>query len=276
MIRTHAVAAHLWRCMALEMALPFRRIMRFAVEPYLRFCSAYVMRPQVEENSMFLRGTCRSTFTPAFARLMPTVISLLWGMGTALSAADVVERPLYVAGEILPSTFRSTVNSNNGTFHGEDTAANLGLAAGIRWSFAPAGWSQGPVLGVEGAVEQARFDTGSHQAAEVRAVGAWAIAINHQWLVQAGVRAGYGISQLHLGVTGGSDVSTGGIGRSIEPSIEAVWSVSERGRLLLGVGWRNSIYDYSSNGVDITLLNRGLTARFGFEWQFSVAPARLQ
>jgi hypothetical protein len=207
---------------------------------------------------------------------MRMLVSLLCGCGSLMSAADLVERPLYLAAEMLPSNFQSTVSSANGTFQGEDNAANLGIVAGIRWSFAPAGWSQGPVLGIEGAIERADFDTGYHQAAEVRAVGAWAFALNRAWLLQTGVRVGYGLSQLQLGVTGGSDVSSHGLGRSFEPNVETVWSFSERGRLLLGAGWRTSTYDYSDHGVDITLLNRGLTARFGIEWQFSVAPARLQ
>jgi hypothetical protein len=208
--------------------------------------------------------------------MIRALVPMLWGCGSLLNAADLVERPLYLAAEILPSEFRSTVGSANGTFQGEDQATHLGLAAGMRWSFAPSGWTQGPVLGFEGAVDRAEFDTGHQQTAEVRAVGAWAFALDRAWLVQAGMRVGYGLSQLDLVVAGGTDFSSHGFGRSLEPNVEVVWSYSERGRVLLGAGWRTSTYDYSHQGVDITLVNRGLTARLGFEWQFSVAPARLQ
>lgn len=195
---------------------------------------------------------------------------------STVTAADLVERPLYAAFEVLPSTFRSTVTSRNGTFSGEDSVPNLGLAAGMRWSFASAGWSQGPVLGGEAAVENAQFDTGSHRAAEVRAVANWAVAVDHDWIIQAGMRAGYGLSRLELGVRQGNDVSATGRGHSFEPNAEVVWSFSERGRLLMGAGWRTATYDYRDDGLDITLLNRGMTFRLGLEWQFSVAPARLR
>ena len=131
---------------------------------------------------------------------------------SALAAADLVERPLYAALEILPSNFHSTVTSRNGTFTGDDSVPNLGVATGIRHSFAAAGSSQGLVLGFETAVENAEFDAGSHRAAALRVAASWATAVDRAWIIRTGVRFGYGLSRLDLGIPQGNDVSATGLG----------------------------------------------------------------
>lgn len=206
-------------------------------------------------------------------RLIPLVFTCFL---PALHGADVAERPLYMALEWLPTDFESTVESPNGTFRGEDSVPNLGLAIGLRWSFAPAGWTQGPVLGTEIAGESASFDDGSHRAVELRGLACWAVAINREWLAQVGVRGGYGLSRLEMAVSGGSDISASGTGWSMEPNIEVLWGINERARLSLGLGWRTSSYEYSDGDLDISLSNDGLAARLGLEWQLSVAPQRLR
>lgn len=215
--------------------------------------------------------------TPHPDRLcMRFAVFALFAALPALSAADVAERPLYFAVELLPSDFRSTVTSDNGSFNGHDSALNVGVAAGLRWSFAPVGWSHGPVVGVEAAVESATFDNGGHQVAELRGLAGWAVAVDRRWVVQLSLRGGYGLSRLQLGVEGGSDVDEGGRGWSLEPNVEVLWAFSERGRLSLGGGWRTSHYTYAGNGLDINLVNDGPTIRIGIEWQLSVAPKRLR
>ena len=65
----NAVAAHLRRCMTLEMALPFHRIMRLAAGLHLRFCSTHWVREQIDENGIFLQAISRNSVTAAFLRI---------------------------------------------------------------------------------------------------------------------------------------------------------------------------------------------------------------
>jgi hypothetical protein len=198
-------------------------------------------------------------------------------LASAAATADIAERPFYAAVEMLPSEFTSTVEGVNGTFHGSDSAPNLGVAVGLRWSFARSGASMGPVLGVELATERAEFETGDHTASELRAAAFWAVAIDRDWTAQAGMRAGYGLSTLDLAATPTSIGFSGdGTGWSMEPGAEVLWSFAPRWRLSLGAGWRSASYSYSSDGLDLTLDNSGLSVRAGLEWQLSVAPGTLE
>jgi hypothetical protein len=65
----NAVAAHLRRCMKLEMALPFHRLMRLAPGLHLRFCSTHFARRQVAENSIIIQENSQNPVSTVFSRL---------------------------------------------------------------------------------------------------------------------------------------------------------------------------------------------------------------
>jgi len=203
------------------------------------------------------------------AEPMPYYTSDPWG-------GESVQRPSepphafrpswYLAMELLPSSFRSTVESRNGTFQAWDTAPNYGIAVGRRWPFIAEGKSHGLVLGLEGAIENASFAGGTQRDAELRAIGDWAFSLGPTSAVHTGLRAGVGMGLLDLRVENGSDVDSDGQGWSLEPHVDVHYQVAERWELALGAGWHWSTYAYTADDLHITLVNQGFAFRLGVEW----------
>lgn len=199
--------------------------------------------------------------------------------GSALTAADLVERTAYLRIEALPQDFAYTIDAPNGEFTGDDSyGRHLALALGGRYSFSAAGSRHGALLGAEVALAEAEIDPdGSRLGVEGRVVAGWGFALSRQWTVLGTLRGSWMLDRIELAGTDAFDTWTArGDGWAVQPEATLAWSPGGRWRFAADLGWRVARNEYEADRVDLELRESGFVASIGFEYLLSAAPRPLE
>lgn len=194
-------------------------------------------------------------------------------------ASELVDRDLILRLEGLPTAFTYQVDGPSGSSSGEDSfGMMLALAAGGRYSFAPAGQRHGPLLGFEGAILSGQLKPrGGLEGVEARVMAGYACALGNRWTADLCARFGVGYSRMTLEdqQAFGSLTVTGPM-LSWSTEVGLHWQASEDWRLGLSVGYRDTTYALRGSGIDLGIDSAGLTWALGIEYALSQAPSALE
>ena len=194
-------------------------------------------------------------------------------------AAELVVRDGHFAVEMLPTDFDYELKSATSSGSSSDAfEQNIGIAAGVLYSFSGPGDVTGFIVGGEIAASQASYQSIGHLTSlSGRLQGGYAWAITDSWMVRGMAEVGYGFSTLDLTANSAFPaVSADGSLLGYGARVGIQYSFNDLLHVGLDVGWLDITHELSGDGVDLTLTNSGLVVGLGISYRLSNSPRPLE